>query len=435
MYAATGRWILENGTIPTADPLSWTYAGAPWQSNGWGWGMVVDGAWRSGGFGGVVMLKPLFVFLIAAAVVFAARSLGARLVPGLVSSVAVVLLVMPWIIERPQLASLALFPLALGLAARATRDDRLRLPWLVAVVATFVIWANVHAVVLQGVLVVGTYLAALGIDGAARTRSVRPLLAPAVTGALIALAAFATPFGLSVLSYSSEVREISKATITEWFPIWRAGSDGVVPAAALVVAVVGIAVLRAWRRPELLAPLVVCCLLALDAVRNGPYLVIALAVFLVPLVPADVAPFLAGRRDLGWVAAGCALLVTLAVTVPRAGSIGAPSAMAPVAATDALPTACRLRNDYRVGGWVLFHRPDIPVSVDGRNDLYRIDGYAQQAFFEGSRAEDAAGAFADEGVDCVVALPGSPIIPALIAAGWAVRAEDAGGVLLLAPSA
>src|SRR5690606_33998532 len=135
------------------------------------------------------------------------------------------------------------------------------------------------------------------VDAAWRARSVRPLVAPALAGALATVAAFATPFGLSVLPYSSEVRDISKATITEWFPIWRAGSDGVVPAAALVLAIAGIVTLRAWRRPALLAPLVVCCLLALDAVRNGPYLVVALAVFLVPLLPPDGVPAFAGRRD------------------------------------------------------------------------------------------------------------------------------------------
>jgi hypothetical protein len=34
-YAATGRWIVENGSIPRVDPFSWTQLGAPWQSNGW----------------------------------------------------------------------------------------------------------------------------------------------------------------------------------------------------------------------------------------------------------------------------------------------------------------------------------------------------------------------------------------------------------------
>jgi hypothetical protein len=36
----------------------------------------------------------------------------------------------------------------------------------------------------------------------------------------------------------------------------------------------------------------------------------------------------------------------------------------------AIPSGCRLFNSYLVGGYVLLVRPDVPVSLDSRNDLY-----------------------------------------------------------------
>ena len=99
------------------------------------WGVIVDGAWRAGRFTAVTLLAPLFVVLIAAAVVFAARTLGSRLVPALIGSIAVVVVIQPWITERPQLASFALLPLTIGLAARATRDERLQWGWLALLLA------------------------------------------------------------------------------------------------------------------------------------------------------------------------------------------------------------------------------------------------------------------------------------------------------------
>jgi len=432
MYAATGRWILDNRTIPRVDPMSWTFAGHPWQSNGWGWGVIADLVLRIGGDAGLSLLKPIFAALLALAIVFAARTLGARLVPALAASLVVVAVSGPWIVERPQLASFVLFPLSIALAARAATEEGIAWRWLTALAVTFVLWANLHSVVLQGALIVGTFLAAQGIEVAVRRRDLRRLVPSAVVGVVVVLASFCTPYGLGVLTYSSRVRDISKASITEWFPVWRGGPDAAVPAVALVVTAIAVVWLRAWRRPALLAPLVLCWLFTLDAIRNAPYLAIAIAVFLVPLLPPRVV--LAGRHDLATVGVAAMVVVSILVTAPRLGGALTVSPEAPVAATEALPAGCRLRNDYRVGGWVLYHRPDVPVSVDGRNDVYGLEGYGQQHLFETvDGASQAPERFRAERVTCVVALPGDPIVEALTRAGWRRVADDGGGVLLVEP--
>ena len=42
----------------------------------------------------------------------------------------------------------------------------------------------------------------------------------------------------------------------------------------------------------------------------------------------------------------------------------------PSVAAAALPGGCRLLNEYNDGGYLILVRPDVPVSQDGRNDLY-----------------------------------------------------------------
>lgn len=434
MYGATGRWVLDHHTVPTTDPFSWTFLGHPWQSNGWAWGVVVDVAWRLGGFVGTSLLKPLFVVLIGGAVVFGARTFGARVIPAMVGSIVVVLALVPWISERPHMASFALFALTLGLAYRAAADDRIHVGWLAALFAGMVVWVNVHSVALEGAAVIASMLAALGLSSAWRQRSARPLVAPGAVAVAAVAATLCTPFGATLYSYSASVREVSKETMTEWYPLWRSGSGAVIPTIGLLVAVVLVVRWKAWRRPECLVPLVACAVLELDAVRNGPYLIIAVVVLLVPLAPAYSAGALADRKDLAVVGVVAAVVIAVALSAVPISQLGAPSPLDPVAAAAALPTDCRLRNDYRLGGWIMFHRPDVAVSADGRNDLYGYAGYAQQQYFEDAGvAPAAAAAFSQEGVTCVVAVTGDPIVAALSAKGWRVAAGDSSGVLLLAP--
>ena len=81
--------------------------------------------------------------------------------------------------------------------------------------------------------------------------------------------------------------------------------------------------------------------------------------------------------------------------------------------TAALPSGCRLANDYRVGSWVVWARPDVPVSIDGRNDLFGTD-LGQLGWFESAtRIPDTMRELADLGVSCVLARVDSPLPPAL----------------------
>ncbi len=64
MYAATGRWIVDNRAVPWSDPLTWTFAGSPWQSNGWLWGVLLSAVLWAGGFAGMAAIKPLMVVAI-----------------------------------------------------------------------------------------------------------------------------------------------------------------------------------------------------------------------------------------------------------------------------------------------------------------------------------------------------------------------------------
>jgi hypothetical protein len=70
----------------------------------------------------------------------------------------------------------------------------------------------------------------------------------------------------------------------------------------------------------------------------------------------------------------CGTLGLLAITVlagPSLTHIGRPEpGTYPVAAVAAIPHGCRLFTNDVIGGYVILARPDVPVSLDTRNNLY-----------------------------------------------------------------
>jgi hypothetical protein len=111
------------------------------------------------------------------------------------------------------------------------------------------------------------------------------------------------------------------------------------------------------------------------------------------------------RAVLATAIAGMVAVAAIAVT-----HVGRPAF--PLAALDELPPGCRLLNDYTSGGPVTLLRPDVPVSVDSRNDLYGEAELARQATV--LRGPPLAPARLDDwGVTCVLVKPSVGLVPVL----------------------
>ncbi len=67
-HIATGRWIVENRTVPTTDPFSWWAAPLhrPWVAQEWLFGLLVYGLYALGGFTAVYWFTALLNGLLAA---------------------------------------------------------------------------------------------------------------------------------------------------------------------------------------------------------------------------------------------------------------------------------------------------------------------------------------------------------------------------------
>jgi hypothetical protein len=440
-HVADGQLILHRlgrgllGPI-RRDPFSWTARGRPWHPNAWAFDLLTAIAYRAGRWTGVGVFRLVLLAGLAAATWWAT----ARLVSTTWARVAAMLLaasfLAPFAVLRPQLASYLLLPLALVIAKRIF--DRPR-PWRdLAVLAALVsLWSDLHGVVVAGVVAVGAAAAGHVLE----RRDPASIRRAALVGGLALAASCTSPYGWSVWTYAVATRNASR-NIVEWQPpSWHASSD-VLLFGALVLAVLWALTRRPvpWRD---LLPAAAMTGLALDAVRNEPLAVIAaLPLFagaiewcggwLLARIPPWFVDALSPRARALSPSISFTAIVAIGLAIDLLVDHGAsgldPSRLRPgsfpVASAAALPSGCRLLNEYDQGGYLILARPDIPVSQDGRNDLYG----AAFVDAEGRLLAGAGGTAAldQQGITCVLAAPRRGIIPELSASGqWQRVGADA----------
>jgi hypothetical protein len=136
-HIATGRWIVQNGTIPTHDVFSWwaTANNREWVAQEWLFGILVYGAYLLGGFTAVYwfasILEGMTVFVVYALV----RARKVDPLWALLVTIASMFGTIFFTAARPQMMTFVLIPLTALLLEKG------KWPWALAVV---LLGVNVH---------------------------------------------------------------------------------------------------------------------------------------------------------------------------------------------------------------------------------------------------------------------------------------------------
>jgi len=432
-HLRSGEMILDDG-LPRLDPFSWTAAGADWQLNAWLGDVLFALARRAGGLAALGVLQTLAVVATGAGTYALARRWGARPWPAATVTSLAMVLIGPFIVLRPLLAGLALFPFVLLLADSALTGSRRALLVLAALI---VLWANLHASFTVGVGVIGLMALGAAVD---RRTARRPL-----TVAVTAFAAgLATPYGLAGYLHALTVRSASQR-IEEWQPLSLSDPRGLLLAAFAVLMAVAVvltppasdATRRSPWKPlfwTVIPVLAALAVLTFTAIRSGAFLLIVgtapIAISAGALGLPRLRRWMAERTApilLGLLVAWVVVVVPLLPVLTRSGEI---DEALPVAAVDAIPPNCALLNEYEYGGLIVERRwPEVLVSQDGRNDLYGLELLADQESILGASSLPAVDAF---GADCILLRSDRPLVPLLEAdTGWDRVASDGDAVLFV----
>jgi hypothetical protein len=394
-HLKTGALILEQGSVPRADPFSFTAQGTPWVDHEW--------LFQVGAYLGHTWLGPSVLVLFKSLLVLGLGLLMTRHLKleghgpaGVAVFLTAALVGAAFRIDvRPELATLILLPLAIHLVLRARQSDR-RAP-LAAVVALTALGANLHVgiVLLPVMLAAGTACTfaahawrspANSLEDAPRRARFARRLAWTALGSGLAIGI--NPYGFRLYAVPFELRHLLAGL--PWPNLeWVAPQFDTLPLFFAALGL-GLAILLAGivhADPVATPAWLLAAGLALLHARN-----VGLFFLLLPWGlgrPARALVDRAKRTSLysrttrhetfrpGFIAAAVLLIagVPLLLYLPPRPSLGLGVAAGnePEAAAGFLESEHlrgRLYNDVRFGGYLIWRRYPAQVFIDSRNEIY-----------------------------------------------------------------
>ncbi len=431
-HMATGRMIVQSGTIPTVDQFSFTQAGQPFYNQSWLAQLIMYGLYRLGGIPLLLLMQAL-VLVVAYGLLLRLcikRSGALRLSVGLLLMTTIPMSFDNWNV-RPQTYAFPLFVAFLYILtgwrigtgsqpATTARNYHAQLfrgrLWLLPLL--MIVWVNLHgSFVLGGGLIAltsgGEWLRRVVADrseaAAWATRPIgkpedvlqrlerpqRPPLFPLFFwGGVTAMVLLINPRGIQVLEYVTKLLSTSAVTnlVTEWAPPTIRDPGSVIFFLFVMVSVVILA--YAQRRPDPVDMLLAAVFfwLALGAVRN----IVWFGIVMTPLLSVQAAAWiwptgkpLSIRHSSADVPAINALLLGLLALMlllalpwvkpmlnlpPEVGALIDPET--PVAAVEFLRTEPQrpqhLFHTLGTGSYIIWALPDQPVFIDPRIELYPL---------------------------------------------------------------
>jgi len=387
-HLKVGDWIIENLSLPHTGILSRTAAARPWVAYSWGYEVLLSRAYAWFGLIGLGVYGVLLTIGVAAAAYWMVRRLSGHfwfscVLAGVVCS-AFLFNGMP----RPVFFSMMFFCVTLTLLFESQRAGKIQLLyWLPPL---FLLWANLHIQFVYGLFAVGLLVAAnlthrfseaLGFAPDSRSS---PVLPPKPLAVILASCILATVIGpnfyhpyLVVLAYSKA--KFAYSIISELQPLSFRGYSHF---AELFLAAAGFYAVG-WRKkldPFKLILLTVAAVVAFRTVRDAWFICFSSS--------ACIADSFAGTpqpdhgkswRDLAFVCSTVILILLLAAPATDFTARSLDRAISrdfPVNAINFLrlnPVPGPLYNNLNWGGFLMWYLPELPVAVDGRNDLYGDD--------------------------------------------------------------
>lgn len=396
-HLRTGQWIVEHQALPMTDPFSQVGQGQAWVAYSWLFEVLLYALFKTCGLLGVlgytaVLSLAIVVALLAAVQRFVPNHSRAALYAGLGA-----LTLVPLYSPRPWLFTLLFFILEYILLVAARQTGKTR--WLWWLPLLFALWANLHIQFIYGLFLLGFDTVQPWLEQLLRRdfslKKLRANFAPQRWALLLVCcgATLATPYHIKlyqvVLEYAVQ-RQVYEI-VTELQPL---SFNGPMPWLALALALWAVFRLG-WQRlaqPSLLLLLLIGVFLAFRSTRDVWFLVVIAVGILAATSPVqdrvDSLP-----ASLRFVALPLVCLALFGFAQRR--QLNNPALQNIVDAT--YPAAAArvieergytgpLYNPFNWGGYLIWRLPHLPVSMDGRTNLYGEERIAHHAvIWEGDR--------------------------------------------------
>jgi hypothetical protein len=382
-HLRVGQWILDHGWVPATDPFSSYGQGKPWVAYSWLFEVMAYGLYRSFGLVGIVIYTIVLSLGITAALYSLVRKFEHRVANAIAITGIGILAMTPIFMPRPWLFTILFFIIELDLLLAARRSGNYRR--LLLLPPLFALWANLHVQFIYGLLPLGLVAAEPLIEQLFR----RPFSFKNLkTGfnarqwlivAACVMATLANPYHLKLYApvieimsqtgaynYVSELLAPDFRNITHWtllaLTIWAAFTLG----RQLEV------------KPFPILLFIAGAFVSFRSSRDVWFVVTAAIAIIASSRPAlEVKDHSALTKAQALVIATTIGILTIFVAQARNISEGAlQNAVAgkyPVTAVNVVNErgySGPLYNHFDWGGYLIWRLPRLPVSMDGRTNIY-----------------------------------------------------------------
>jgi len=379
-HLKAGQWILKHHAWPTVDAFSSYGAGKPWAAYSWLAELTLYGLYQVLGLRGLVLYTAGLSVAIVAAFHGLLRRLGQNTLLAVALTLVATLGLIPLQTPRPWLVSILLFVLELDLLLTASRTgNRWLLLWLVPL---FLAWANMHIQFVMGLAILGVAV-------------MEPLLArlPSIPivdddsrkisfGWMLSIFALSTAATL-VNPYHYHLYEVALQLVGQsrlWNVIQELGAMRFrsIDNWIVLAATVGAAFALGWRRRVrlLLAVLFAMAVwFSFRSQRDAWFVLLVGLTVLAYVGPKAAAPRRLAPASLNWGVAGIVTVLVLggALVLSDSRLEKRIAEQYPARAVEFIAQgqcAKPMFNPFSWGGYLIFHLPQVPVSIDGRTMVH-----------------------------------------------------------------
>ena len=383
-HLKTGELIWKTHSIPRVDVFSFTAAGQPWTAQEWLSQVVIYGAYRLGGYSGLMLwLCVMASLLVLAGYALAAlysRNVKVAFLGGMVTW----LFATVGLAIRPHLIGYLLLICEMAILHLGRERDR---RWFYALPPLFALWINFHSSFVFGFVVLGVMLGCSFLDLewgllVSESWNKRKRNALAFATALSAAALLLNPIGPKLVWYPFEVmfnQPVNLGSVTEWQQ-----TDFSAPRGVALLIVLGLIVLVPLLRcvKLQLQELLLMALLFYFGVRHER-MVFLFGILAGPILCrllADTWDRYQPERDRILPNAILMLIavVTIVLAFPNSRYLREQVDKGnPVNAVEFIKHSGlggRILNGYMYGGYLIWAAPERKVFVDGRADVYEPAG-------------------------------------------------------------
>lgn len=365
-----GEGVLDGGEIVASDTFSWTAQGSDYLSNSWLWNVTLAFSYRLLGDFGLAIIAFIGVLFINIMFLLIVRKKSYSWRTATVVIVANSLFIFPWLTQRPQLFDYMAVMLFLFML------EVIKNKWtlIASTIPLVIAWNNMH---LTGIVGVALFAGLIFI----KTKHILQTVSMVILGVL---ACVVTPYGLDGLLKPLTTSKTSMGIISEWQSPWLFDSGYVSYFNAVALVIIAFCAYLLWKEKEYLNAVFVIGLVGVGSYQNRwvPFAVLVGMIFLATYIEK-----MNSRKvvDILTASAIIPLLLIAPLEAIAPNKTFNPTIGGEIALS--LPSECKLLNSSRLGGTVIFHRPDVKVSSDGRNDFYNsIENLGQ---YEVLHSEDA----------------------------------------------